>query len=55
MARKLNVILANGQAEYFCREDWTTQISLNRLAKLVFTRRSRPSKIIVKVVTKPKL
>jgi hypothetical protein len=26
------------EAEYFCRHDWTAQISLNRLRKFLFPR-----------------
>jgi hypothetical protein len=37
MAGVLWVIWANHEAEYFCEEDWTTQISLIRLTKLGFS------------------
>jgi len=32
------VICGNGQANYFLRQDWTTQISLKWFSKLDFTR-----------------
>jgi hypothetical protein len=34
----LKMICPTGKAEYFFERDWTTQISLNRLAKFVFWR-----------------
>jgi hypothetical protein len=40
MAGVLWVIWANHEAEYFCEEDWTTQISLIRLKKLAFWRKT---------------
>ena len=37
--RKLvEVICPTGQAKYFSKRDWTTQISLNRFSKFEFTR-----------------
>jgi hypothetical protein len=33
------LIWVNREAEYFLRQDWTGQISLNRLAKFDFTRK----------------
>jgi hypothetical protein len=32
------LIWGEGEANYFCRENWTTQIRLNLLAKLDFAR-----------------
>jgi hypothetical protein len=40
MAGVLEVIWANREAEYFCKWDWTTQITLIRLKKLVFWRKA---------------
>jgi hypothetical protein len=34
----VEVICPTGQAKYFFEEDWTTQITLNRLTKIQFTR-----------------
>jgi hypothetical protein len=39
-ARVLNLIWANGEAEYFLKGDWTRQISLIRLDKFDFARKS---------------
>jgi hypothetical protein len=33
MAGDIEVIWVNGEAEYFCEEDWTTQITLIRFKK----------------------
>jgi hypothetical protein len=38
----LFLFLPNREAEYFCKGDWTTQISLNRLDKSPFTRTRFP-------------
>src|SRR5258706_8928286 len=38
MAGVLEVICPTAEAEYFSREDWTTQITLNRLGKFLATR-----------------
>ncbi len=35
---EMPAIAEETEAKYFCRQDWTTQISLNRLAKLRFWR-----------------
>jgi len=40
MARVINLIWGKREAEYFLRRDWTTQITLIRLRKLDFTRKS---------------
>ncbi len=37
-ARKLPLIWGEREADYFCADDWTTQISLNLLQNLDFTR-----------------
>jgi hypothetical protein len=34
----VKVICPTAQAKYFCAADWTTQITLNRLTKIQFTR-----------------
>jgi hypothetical protein len=39
-ARKMLVIWAIRKAEYFSRQDWTTQINLNRQRKFVFSRKA---------------
>jgi hypothetical protein len=33
MAGDIEVIWVNGEAEYFCKKDWTTQITLIRFKK----------------------
>jgi hypothetical protein len=38
MAGVLEVIWANHEAEYFCEEDWTTQISLKSFSNFLFWR-----------------
>jgi hypothetical protein len=38
MARVLEVIWVRRKPIYFCKPDWTTQITLIRLNKLVFSR-----------------
>jgi hypothetical protein len=40
MQGDIEVIWGVGEAVYFCKQDWTTQISLIRLKKLAFWRKS---------------
>jgi hypothetical protein len=40
MAMDIDLIWDGGEAEYFLSEDWTGQITLNALRKLVFARRA---------------
>jgi hypothetical protein len=39
MARDIEVIWVKREAEYFCKWDWTTQITLIRFNKSGFSRR----------------
>jgi hypothetical protein len=41
MTGVVKMIWAKNEAEYFCNEDWTGQISLIRHEKLDFTRMAR--------------
>jgi hypothetical protein len=38
----IEMICPTGIAKYFCKGDWTTQIKLNRLKKLSFSRTRFP-------------
>src|SRR6266478_3934628 len=53
--RRKPLIWGPGKAKSFSRQDWTTQISLNRLAKLGFTRRSYPGASPVPIESERKL
>jgi len=44
MATVVNMICAKNEAEYFCKQDWTGQISLIRQEKLDFRRSDSPLK-----------
>jgi hypothetical protein len=46
MAAIVNMICAKNEAEYFCKQDWTGQISLMRHEKLDFRRIATPLKRI---------
>jgi hypothetical protein len=43
MAEMVQVICPENEVEYFCKDDWTGQISLIRYAKLDFRRRAMGS------------
>jgi hypothetical protein len=43
MARVLEVIWGKREAEYFCRQDWTAQITLIEFNKIVFMRKPMPT------------
>jgi hypothetical protein len=40
MAADIGVIWVRGEQKYFCKWDWTTQISLTRLNKFAVARNS---------------
>jgi hypothetical protein len=40
MAMDIAVIWGSGEANYFCKRDWTTQISLIRLMNFISARRA---------------
>jgi hypothetical protein len=42
MARVLKVIWVRRERIYFCKRDWTAQITLIRLKKLAFSRKADP-------------
>jgi hypothetical protein len=47
MAMDIDSIWGGGEAEYFLNENWTGQITLNALRKLVFARRAFSTKTFV--------